>query len=54
MTKRKQVKEEVAINTINTILRSGRTVTRVVYNGQPSKSRYVMIEYTEPRTLNLG
>lgn len=49
----KQVKESVAISVIRQILKSGRTILNVKYNGQPSKDRYVMIEYVEPKTLAL-
>ena len=51
MEKTKQVKESKAINFINTIIKSGRTITKVKYNGQPSPDRYVMIKYIEPKTL---
>ena len=51
MKVRKQVKESVAIATIRQIIKSGRQITNVVYNGQPSKERYVMITYVEPKTL---
>ena len=53
MNKKKQVKESVAINAINKIIKSGRTITGVCYNGQPGPHKYVMISYTEPKVLIL-
>ena len=49
----KQIKESSAIAVIRQIIKSGRTITNVKYNGQPSKDRYVMVEYIEPKTLLL-
>ena len=53
MKVRKQVKESVAIATIRQIIKSGRQITNVKYNGQPGNHKYVMIEYIEPGTLIL-
>ena len=49
----KQVKESVAIAVIRQIIKSGRTITNVKYNGQPSNHKYVMIEWEEPSKLIL-
>ena len=51
MIKTKQVQESKAINFINTIIRSGRRITKVKYNGQPSTNRYVMVQWLEPKAL---
>ena len=51
--KTKQVRESRAIETIRTILKSGRRLVNVKYNGQPSCEPYVMISYVEPKELSL-
>ena len=51
MLKNKQVKESKAIKFINKLIKSGRILKRTVYNGQPSKDKYVMIEWLEPKEL---
>lgn len=59
-TQTKQVRESELVATIRTIVRSGRQITYIKYNGQPTSvygvgngERYVLINYTEPSALAL-
>ena len=54
MLNRKQVKESKAISFIGKLARKGHKISRVKYNGQPSKERYVMVEWTETSGFSLS
>ena len=53
MRKTRQMNIDESVSFINTLLKSGRTVTKTVFNGIIKGHRRVLVEWIEPKTLSL-